>query len=427
MGIFSRNKTNKGVSEAVNYAGIDDARMLLTSLVSGYDNDFNVNSKAKILHAYRTIPALNTIINRSAKAFIRANKVLQNTKSEEIITEGNLYETLENPHLLQSKNEFWEAVYINYQLFGTLYVLKEDLIGFGIDSLLCLPSAETKAVLVNKPNIVNPKSYNDLIKYYLVNYSDGTNLKIEQSDSVWNLRMVALSVKNDGYLSNESPCKPIEKDLRLLNIIAEVKEELIGNHGAKGIISPDGKDATGVIPLLPKEKKKLAKEYFQTHGLTKGKDKLVISNKSVKFTAISLKMAELLLNEMQEKAELTVSNNFTFPPILLKDSTKYENKDAGNKELYENKIIPESKTILDSFNADLKLKDQNLKYVFDYSDVSFLQTDKKQLAERNQINSKIILNLNKAVSTNEISRESAIYTLVFQGTTQDDAQQLISK
>ena len=55
-----------------------------------------------------------------------------------------------------------------------------------------------------------------------------------------------------------------------------------------------------------------------------------------------------------------------------------------------------------------------------------MQADKKDLAERNKINSEIIINLNKSVSAFEISRESAIYTLIIQGIKKEEAEKLIS-
>ena len=427
--IFKKSAT-KSVSLVGNNdvgATYNEAKMYFSGLLSDYTSTFKVDTYKQSLEAYRNISVLNTIINYSAKAFIRANMVLKDINTAVQIDSGDLYNVLEQPHLLQSKSEFWESVYINYQLYGIQYTLKNYLAGFGLNSMLSLPTADIIKVLQKKPDYLTPQNLSDIINHYIIDYKDGSATKINDVNRIWTLQQVALSIAKNGYINSENPLKPIKKELGLLNVIADVKEELIGNHGAKGIISPDSKDALTAIPLEKKDKKNLQRDYFQNHGLTKGKNKLIITNKAVKFTSISLKIAELLLNEFQEKAEEAVWNNFMFPPTLLNSKSKYENRDAGNKELYENKIIPESKIILDSFNSDFKLKDQNVVYEFDYSKISYLQTDKKAQAVRDNINTNIVINLNKSVFNDEMSREAAIHTLILQNIKEQDAEILIIK
>ncbi len=413
---FLNKKANKS-------ATVEDARVYFDTLISNYAGEFSVNSKKQVLEAYRSISALNTVIKRSAKAFVTANIHLTDN-NDKVIQGGNTNKIIETPNALQSKSEFFEAIYINYSLFGVSYVLKEMLAGFGINSLLCLPTVDTFAKIKNKPNYLRFSNINDIIDYYYVDFQNGRASEIDTS-LIWELRQISLSIANDGYISNENPLSAVKKELALLSVIADVKQELIGNHGAKGIISPDTKGEAGAIPLTKKEKKQISKDYFESNGLIKGKDKLIISNKGVKFTSISLKIAELLLNEMQEKAELSIANNFSFPTSLLTTNATYENKDAGNKELYENKIIPESKIIADSFNLNIAEKNEFIN--FDYSEISFLQKDNKAESERKAIDTRIIIDLNKSIANGELSRDNAIYSLVLQGYSDEEAKKLISK
>jgi len=421
-GLFKKKTNVKNEVKNVT-ATYEDAKMFLTSLISQYSSDFNVDSKRNILKAYRDISILNTVIKRSAKAFVRANKVLY--KNDKIVEDGRIYDVLKKPHFLQSENEFWESVYINYSLFGQSFVRRKDTVGVGIKSLLSVATADTTPVIKDDINYLSTTGLNDIIDYYLINNSKGTSYKVTDIENIWNMQDVSLSVADNGLVANENTLSPIKTELGLIKTIEDVKQELIGNHGAIGFLSPDGKGEAGIIPLTKKDKKQITTDYFESHGITKGKDKLIISNKAVKFTSISLKIAELLLTEMQEKAELSIVNNFSFPTSLITDNATYENKDAGNKELYENKIIPESSKILTSFNDFLKLEELNMSYIFDYSHISFLQKDGKQQSEKNNLDTDNIIKLNESVSNNIMSRNNAIYQLSIQGYSNEDANNLI--
>jgi len=68
--IFSKN-TNKAVQ-----ATEIQARPYFDKLISSYSSDFKIDTSYQILNSYRTISQLNSVIEISAKAFLRAKKNL---------------------------------------------------------------------------------------------------------------------------------------------------------------------------------------------------------------------------------------------------------------------------------------------------------------------------------------------------------------
>lgn len=428
-----RSKTqNKSIQAGTvdSFASMDEARKYLSQLVDGYASNYKVDNSAQVLEAYRTIAQLKSIIDRSAKAFVRANKVLYKIEKngEKVpVQEGDLYNVFNDPHVLQSMNEFWETFYINWQLYGVVYTLKNYLPGFGLDSMLALASLDVTTVIKKNPNYLNPKDISDIIHSYVIHLNDTEKEVITHVEKIWTLQGTSLKLSNNGYLIPENPLKAIEKQLGVLKIIADIKTELLGNYGAIGIISPEGnKDDAGTAPLLPKDKKRLQKEYLR-YGITKGKRKLVISNKQIKFTAISLPIADLLLTEFEETASNVLAQSFSFPISLINDNVKYENRDGANKELYENKIIPESNIIEESVKAEFELTKNNMDFEFDFSHIGFLQADQQAQAETNKITNEIIIELNAAVKRWEVGYDQAINSLIMQGMTKEDAQSIITK
>jgi len=289
-----------------------------------------------------------------------------------------------------------------------------------------LATVNTEVKVKDNVNYLKAKDLNDVIEYYEVSNGDGTTTKITDSNDIWNLQDESLEIANDGYVTPENPLTPIENTLATLVIIADIKNELLGNHGAMGVINPDGTDADGTVELNPTEKKELQDKY-EDYGITKGKYKLLITNKAVKFTSISLPIAELLLNEFEARAERTLAAHAQIPVTYFTADAKYQNKEVGDRELYEGYIIPMSKIMTDSFNSNFNLTEQNMELVFDYSHISFLQADKKDAATTSKINSSNIISLNTAVADKKMTKESAINTLVSQGMNEESANKLINE
>lgn len=430
---FKRKKeidTKSSLPEGLDLTKLED-RILFKDLLEGYSDTFSVDTPEDALNAYKTIPQLNTVISRSAMAFISAQKNLYQSKKtgdKELVTSGEFYDVLKRPHFLQSENEFWNVLYKNWAIHGVAYVLKGESVGFGLKSLLCLATPDFYIHVKENPDFLYAKEIKDIVSYYEVDDGNGSLEKITELEKIWTISLPNLELRNEGYIKPESPLKTLEKTLGTLDIVNKVRNQLLGDHGAIGIINPEAsKDATGNATIFRKQDKKDLHAAYDEYGLMPGKNKLIISNVPLKFTPISLKIAELMLNEFEDQATRTLANNMNFPLALLTDNARYENKDAGNKELYQNKIIPESQLIQKSFNSEFKLKEQNLEFEFDYSDIVYLQTDLKSKAERDKINTEIIISLNESVSDGIMTRDTAINVLIAQGIQESEAPNYISE
>jgi len=427
---FKKKKTNIP-NETKSFEASDlEARIFFRDLINSYSDNFSVDTPEDALRAYETIPQLNTVIDRSAKAFISGKKLLyriDKSGNKVLVEDGDIYKVLKNPHLLQSENEYWETLYKNWAINGIAYTYKGESVGFGLRSLLCLPTIDVYTYIKDNAEYLNAKDIEQIIDYYEIVDGSGVTKKINDVNSIWSIQNASLRLRDNGYIKPENPLKSLEKTLGTLFVINNIKNELLGNHGAIGIINPDSKDSDGdPVALLPKDKKALQDEY-DNYGLMPGKNKLIITNTSIKFTSISLKIAELLLNEFEEAATNVLANNMNFPLSLLTSNAKYENKDVGNKELYQNKIIPDSSFFEYGFNKEFKLREQGLVFEFDYSDIVYLQDDLKAKAVRHKIETDILISLNESVSDGKMTRDTAINILMSQGVSDTEAPNLISE
>ena len=440
MSIFSKlfgTKQPKSDQNKKDFATTDEARAYLSGLISTFSDNFTVNSPTHALYAYRTISQLDTVIGTIADSLVNANKVLyktdkqgkkvaikQDEKKPELLA---IYNLLEKPHFLQSESEYWKTLAINYLLYGITHTFKTYSIGYGYQSMLCLPTVDVIAKVKEKVNYLSAKNLKQIIQCYEINQGEGGTITEKNINKFWTLQRESLTVQNNGYIIPENPLSAIEKTLGTLKVIADIKNELLGNHGAIGIINPDGKDSDGETQtLLPQEKTEL-QESYKDYGIQKGKYKLLITNTNVKFTAISLPIADLLLNEFEEKAEKTLAAKFGVPVNIFGQQSKYENQEVGQKTMYENTSIPLGKIISTSFNSGFGLKELGAELEFDFSHISFLQKDKKQEAEKNKIEVEYILDINASVATGAISRDTGIQILIAQGMELEQAKLVIGE
>jgi len=173
------------------YANFNEAKLFFNSLISDMSSEYTISSYADILQAYRTVPALSTIIDTSAKAFVRGKRNLYKTDNENnktLIESGNLYDILRKPHFLQSENEFWEAFYINWQLYGVTYNYKKSITGLKLKSLLCLPTIDVEVIEKENADFLTADQLSDIIDYYKIDQGNGIILNETNIEKIWTLQ-----------------------------------------------------------------------------------------------------------------------------------------------------------------------------------------------------------------------------------------------
>ena len=168
------------------------------------------------------------------------------------------------------------------------------------------------------------------------------------------------------------------------NIIGgmESRNKIINSRGALGVLSPNGTDSAGQLPMTPKEKAEMQAEW-RRHGLLKSQSDIIVTNTNVKWEAIGIKPSELMLLEYHAADVEELCNGLNYPKELLGEgtSTKYANKDEAKKLLYQDAIIPEAEALMQQLATGLKLHDFNIELSIDYGHIEALQSSLKEKAD----------------------------------------------
>jgi hypothetical protein len=158
----------------------------------------------------------------------------------------------------------------------------------------------------------------------------------------------------------------------------EARNVLINRRGALGILSNNGKDVNGTLPLDPEEKKAL-EEDFKRYGIRKEQVQMIITNAALSWQQMGYPTKELMLFEEIEDDIMRMCDTYSYPYRLL--SSNQANSLGGtdakvfDKRLYQAAIIPESESMYDQWNDFFDLEAYGLIMQKDYKHVAALQED----------------------------------------------------
>lgn len=177
------------------------------------------------------------------------------------------------------------------------------------------------------------------------------------------------------HFRGRSRIEGLEKDIMNILVAKDATLSLNTDRGALGILSPDGKDAAGPIQYTPKDKQNLHDEFSRAYGITHGKSKQIITNKSAKWQNISFNTKDLMIYEGIKENVERVCEAYFFP-YQLYGNTIYNNQDTAWKQLYQDAVIPSALVYEQKLTSWLGI--ENARVNFDFSHVEVLQQSEKE-------------------------------------------------
>jgi len=333
---------------------------------------------------------------------------------------------LENPNPFQSKTEFLQSIHKILNSYNTVFIYIDNPVGFSnINS-----NSKLWAFSIDDAFNVN---YNKLEVYEngFKSFFKGASIYFEEinlSIKIDNNNVSSISNSGVGLSSIMFPKSKISiLNKKLNNIIKSEETEavMLENRGAIGVFSPkQPKDGFGEVSQIDLQ---ATQEKLDKYGTLSNQYKYMVVDMPVDFIRTALNINDLGIDETIKRAKVEINNVFDHSILLsnnLEQST-FNNQNAAEKRVYENKIIPDAQKIADNFNLMFAkyLKKDLIK--LDLSQISVIQTDKKQLAEVNNINSNIMLNINKSLINNEVSQQTAINLVISLGYSEEEANNLI--
>ena len=294
---------------------------------------------------------------------------------------GVLTSILKHPNPLQTWNEFAAQAKLYEQVFGEVYIFPVTSIGFKASeatTVWVIPNWIITEKVTGK--LFNQTEANKIITGYTISFN-GFQTDIPQ-DQILMIRDVSMYVTQRSDLLLHGMSRLFALAAPVSNIIAayEARNVLITRKGALGILSNDGRDVGGTIPLRPKEKKDLQDD-FQTYGMSREQFQVIITNASLKWQAMTFPTKELMLFEEIEDDTRQIADCYDFPMFLLgfKAGSTFSNVMEAKKSLYQDAIIPEAENWTTALTNFFQLPD-GIRLKASYNHLEIFQRSRKDEA-----------------------------------------------
>lgn len=386
----------------------------------------DLSDDENIANAIQSCPPVAYILNKMGSAFCNGIIRAVNANTNNDVKGINIHyqNIIDRPNYIQNDLTFRKQIYVHVKSFGKCVVLKVKPAGAKmrneVSSLWALPNRHIE--IKEKDNVdptqrKNIKECLDYVKF------DGVELSL---DDIY-------------FFTDDTPYMDslIIPSARLTPLKASI-ENLATNYQSRGrllnmpagFFSSGGKDSISNIALTPDEKHE-AEMALESYGLGKRQRKFILMSAAVNWQTMSHPIAQMQFDVMEKLDTINIAEGLEYPPFLLGMSDKgiYNNVKEAKQALYSESIIPYSTNYCQQFTEMMQAKDDNVKYISDYSHVPAMQADQKQLAEARKAMGDAAINeyKNDVITRNRMLEllgepllEASIGDLYFSQTQQND-------
>lgn len=282
---------------------------------------------------------------------------------------------LENPNPLMNGNDYLKLINENWCIFGNNYeYLNKPFKSAAPAALSILPPTEISIETTGK--IYKQTKLEDIIRVYkLENGSSTENFKPQEIN---HFRVVS----SQNPIKGDSPMRAIFMPISNIRSAYQFRNVIMTQKGAIGMLSNKGSDGVGAIPLDSKERGRIEKAYTSQYGITDSQLKVLITNSSLEWQAMSYPTKDLMLFEEVDADTRAIIDNYGLNDNLFsreKGST-FSNLQDGFKQAYQATIIPFAEELAMRYTKIFMLPD-NEWLELDYSHLPALQKNEKERAE----------------------------------------------
>lgn len=382
---------------------------------------------SNLLAVYLACPPLRAVIDRKAEMFSNMQIKLYKKKTDkdgneikEEVKNHKILDLLNKPTPLHSQNN-WLILYSIYKdIYNQTFTYKLKGTSIGYPKVLWhLPSGDMKVIPTGK--LFSQYEMTGIIKNYAL--ISGADDGMTETEYQPNEIIHITEGTSASYIVGESKLKSLH--LPISNIIGAYKTRniLIHENAGMTILSPNSKDAEGMLPFGDIERKRLEKEFRNNYGLRDDQMHKVFTTTPMAVTPLIFPVKDMMLFEEIEGDFAEICQAFGMSRDIF-PSTKgatFENQWQAEKFTYINTIIPEAEKFLQYFNkdADFGLEANGLYLEPCYEHVDVLKEDEKTEYEAEKveyearkIKGESIVSLNQSVQKGEIAYDQAIQIAV---------------
>lgn len=345
----------------------------------GYCIDFT--NPHGIINAYYQCSPLSTVINKSSFALSNGKFWVVDEDDKDVEKYNWVKKLFSQPNPIMSGRELLFIADVYRLVFGYTIFYKTTLPMSGQTTMIW-PIQPTHIEPRFTGKWINQDSLDGIISgWTYMNPESGVKIELDTND-IMIVRDIMVDLNhNHNHLLGTSRMIGLKREIENIIVAQDAILALNTDRGALGILSPDGKDAAGVVNYLPKDKEELHNELMRTYGITRGKWKLAVSNKSLKYTPLTFNTNDLKLYEGLEYGIQRIADAYFYPYELLGISggAKYNNKNVAGIDFYQDTVIPTSELYAQKFTTWLGIEDASIN--IDYSHIAALQESEKDKAE----------------------------------------------
>lgn len=329
---------------------------------------------------YLTTAQLRIVIDRLALMFSNGCWKHYNANGE-MIENSDVVSLLDNPNVLQSRNEFLFQFMVHRCLYGNdfIYQLK-GFEGFDIpDALWHLSPSRMKIERTGK--IWQQTDINEIISEYRFDLGNSQD-EIFTPDQI-----IQFSMPNpDDPVLAPSPLAAIKMELSNLRAAKGYRNVILTKKGAIGVWSSDAKDVAGTVNLTEREQKQMSAQLTETYGIGDNQASVMVSSKPLKWTPAVYPTKDLeLFKEVDEDIkpiiDLYGANENMFSRSSDGKGSTFNNVNAGEKQCYQNTIKPIADDLSNGLAKRFGLLDRGESLELDFSHLPIMQEDEKEKAE----------------------------------------------
>ena len=326
-------------------------------------------------NVYLTTPQVYAVIQR--RGYLLASGIWKHyDKNGEVIENSEIVKLLENPNPLMKGNDHIRLWNENKCVYGNNYEYLNKAFPSALPSTLFnLPPAEVEIITTGKT--YKQTKIEDIIS----GYKYGTDPI--PTNEINHTRVV--NGKNS--VKGESPLVSLYMPISNIRGAYGFRNVLINKKGALGILSNNSKDSAGAIPMTEPERKRLEVEYQRQYGISDEQSQVIMTNSSLAWQSMTFPTKDLMLFEEIDSDFLAIIDAFGLNANIFSrtNGSTFENLNQGIKQAYQSTIIPESEELAMNRSLMFGLISRGEWLELDYSHIPVLQENEKEKAEVNKI------------------------------------------
>jgi hypothetical protein len=345
---------------------------------------------------FLSIPELRAVIDKRA-SMMSSNVPVLYDKEGNVVTNHWLNDLIAKPNPMQSWGDVVYSLSVNDALYSNSFAYCPVRSMDVRNLMITLPSGKMQIDLSGAT--LKQMDVNGLITSFTFKYDAQKFEKLDLQDVIYLTTADGMSI-----VKPTSRLDALKYPLSNIKASYHKRNVLLENIGAIGILSAQNSDMGGVIPMTPEEKRTIQRDWYN-----RSKDELMITESQVNWTPMSYPTRDLMLFEELTADKLAIIDAYGLNYNLFssdKGST-FSNVRDSIRMVYTDTIIPETQEMYNTIMQQMKLADEGYYLKADFSHLPVLQDDEqsKATAEKTKVETYSVMLRDGVISKQQYATE----------------------